>query len=204
MEMDTAEFARSRLLMSISQTEASKAKRKLQIEMMRRTLRESDRLMLINVGDESPPSPSNLRVVPLQDIQLQSDNILVEESWVNAFPPLGEHQHCPPELVFRVGESHGPTEVKNHYKRISIVCSEVEEGKLFQSTFGSMVKTQKKKTWKRHTSSLDRHDASSSIDGLVSTQLDEGKRPPSGVKRKNDVVDTHLRKESWLLLQRIY
>uniref|UniRef100_A0A803NT25 Uncharacterized protein n=1 Tax=Cannabis sativa TaxID=3483 RepID=A0A803NT25_CANSA len=89
-----------------------------------------------------------------------------------------------------VGESHGPIEIRNRDKGRSIVYSEVKVGKLFQSTFGPMVKTQKKKTWKRRTTSLNRHGASILLDGVVATQSDEGEWPSYGVKRKNDVVGT--------------
>ncbi|KAF4371492.1 hypothetical protein F8388_002020 [Cannabis sativa] len=113
-----------------------------------------------------------------------------EESETTESPLLGEQQHCPPELVLRVGESHGPIEIRNRDKGRSIVYSEVKVGKLFQSTFGPMVKTQKKKTWKRRTTSLNRHGASILLDGVVATQSDEGEWPSYGVKRKNDVVGT--------------
>uniref|UniRef100_A0A803PV57 Uncharacterized protein n=1 Tax=Cannabis sativa TaxID=3483 RepID=A0A803PV57_CANSA len=63
-------------------------------------------------------------------------------------------------------------------------------GKLFQSTFKPSVKAQKKKTWKRRTSSLYGRGASSLIANLVSTHSTKGKWPPSGVKRKNDDVGT--------------
>ncbi|KAF4358698.1 hypothetical protein F8388_019901 [Cannabis sativa] len=80
-------------------------------------------------------------------------------------------EECTPIIftVHRIGESHGNDEIKSCDKGKVVVCSEMVVGKLFQSTFESLVKAQKKKTWKRHTLSLDGYGVSSSLADGMST-----------------------------------